>query len=286
MKLREALTRYTAALRRKRRAQRTIDVYTAWLDSLAQATGDPDIETITLDQLRAWSDSLVNRNLATNTLRNAAMTAKIFFKWCLYEQIIPANPADRLELPAASKRAPDALSTNDLLTLINDLTTHSRNRERDTALIVFMSESGCRVDEILTLQPAEMHIEEQYAIVTGKGNKQRWVYFGEASQACLRDWQPLRPAAAPNLFDISQSAVREVLRRLSQRTGIKLHPHKLRRSAATLRAAKGMTAPALQQSFGWKDLETAERYVAAARTREQAHSSNPLDGVPLPRSTN
>lgn len=285
MQLQQAMLLHAAALRRKNRSQRTIDFYSTWLTALDTFTHHIGIEQITLADLRAWIDSLLSKKLAANTVRGAAMTAKIFFRWCVREELIERSQAERLELPAIKKRAPDVLTTGDLLTLINDATRHSRNRERDTALLCFWSETGCRIGEVVELSVNDVRLGEGYAIVIGKGNKQRWVFFGEATQVTVAEWLTVRHTSPGSLFRLTKSGLRQVLRRLAGRTGLRVHPHKMRRSAATLRAAKGMSARAMQDSFGWERLETAQAYVAAYETMQQAHDSNPLDGVNIHRPT-
>jgi|WetSurMetagenome_2_1015567.scaffolds.fasta_scaffold18530_4 site-specific recombinase XerD len=279
MNLSQAMQLHAAALRRRTRSPRTIKFYADWLTAFDVFNKHVEIETITLAQLRQWIDSLLIRKLSPNTVRGAAMTTKIFFRWCVREELIERSPADRLELPTIPKRAPDVLTTNDLLTLINDVTRNSKHPERDTALLCFWSESGCRIGEIESLTIADVQIEERYAVVIGKGNKQRWVFYGEASQQSLAEWLTVRSTEAGSLFRLTKSGVAQVLVRLKKRTGIKVHPHKMRRSAATLRAAKGMSARAMQDTFGWEQLATAQKYVAAYETMQQARSSNPLDGV-------
>jgi len=284
MQLQQAMLLHAAALRRRTRSPRTIKFYADWLTALDTFTDHAPVESITLAQLRAWIDSLLDRKLAANTIRGAAMTAKIFFGWCVREELIERSQAERLELPAIPKREPDVLTTNDLLTLINDVTRNSKHSARDTALLCFWSESGCRIGEIESLTITDLQLSERYAVVVGKGNKQRWVFFGEASQQSLAEWLTVRSTEAGSLFRLTKSGVAQVLVRLKKRTGIKVHPHKMRRSAATLRAAKGMSARAMQDTFGWEQLATAQKYVAAYETMQQARSSNPLDGVNINRT--
>lgn len=286
MNLSDAITLHAAALRRKNRSIRTIDFYANWLHALDEHTHHKPIESLTLTDLRAWVDALFERGLGPGSIRGAAMTAKVFFRWCTREGVINVNAAERLELPQCQKKAPDVLTTSEILTLINDLQRNSHNPIRDTALICFWSETGCRIAELATLEPHAVHVQEHYGIVEGKGNKQRWIFFGDASEIWLTNWLKVRPQSAESLFNLSPAGLRDLLARLEHRTGVRLHPHKFRRSAATLRAAKGMTAPALQEAFGWERLETANKYVVAADTMRQANGSNPLDNQPVPGVSN
>lgn len=264
---------------------RTIEFYSMWLQQFDQFLMLHDLQAVNLADLRGFSLSLQHRTLSPTTRRGAVLTLKIFFKWCLAEGLIETNPAIRLELPKKVKRIPNSLDTNDVITLINDVQNHSRNVIRDTALIVFIAESGARRAEVCALQPADVHVKDHYALVRGKGGKDRWAFFGEATIKTLGDWLVLRPEGLENLFGLGEDGLKEVLRRVSMRTGVKVHPHLLRRTSATLRAVNGASATDLQLQFGWEGVEMANSYVERARLRERAENQAPLRDVTLPRPT-
>ena len=280
-----AIDLHAAALRRKNRSPRTIEFYAYWLHALEAFTNSADLESITLAHLRAWSDLLALKQLSPGSIRGAAMTAKVFFKWCTREGLITSNPAERLELPQRPRRIPTALSTSDVLTVINCVQQHSRNPIRDTALIVFMVETGVRRSELITLTPDDVHVPEGYAVVVGKGNKQRWVFFGEATTQTVTKWLQIRPGQTHNLWGIKESGLRAILRRIATKTGLKLHPHLFRRTSATLRAASGANATDLQLQFGWESVEMANSYVQRAQLQQRAAAQAPLRGVLLPGAT-
>ena len=285
MLLLEALQLKAASLRRKKRSERTIEFYNSWIRSLNNFLMFKDLESITLQQLRLWIDSLIARGLATNSWRGAAMTAKIFFKWCTLEGMIDHNIADRLELPKAFKRIPDALETDQVLTILNDIDRNSLNHDRDVAIICFITQTGARLSEVATLTIDHLHIDDCYAIVIGKGNKQRFVFFGEAVQYTLRRWLVVRNSAAANVFGLKPSGIQELTKRLNRRSGIKCNPHKFRRTSATLRAENNAQANDLREMMGWESVEMAEHYIVQARLRKLARSTTPIDAELLKQTT-
>lgn len=276
----QALQLFTQHHELAEHSPRTIEFYSTWLQRFDHSLMLHELDAITVIEMRAWLLSLKYAGLSPSSRRGAAITLKTFFRWCHSEQLITHNPSDRLELPKKQKKKPDVLTTSDLLTLINEIQRTSHNRKRDTALVCFLAESGVRRAEVIGLEPAKLHIIEGYAVVTGKGRKQRWVFFGEATQISLAEWLTDRPTSLATVFGLTESGLREVLRRLSHKTGLHIHPHKFRRSAATLRASKGMTAPSLQATFGWERIETANAYIIDAETIAQAKTSHPLDNQP------
>jgi site-specific recombinase XerD len=262
------------------RSPRTLEHYRRWLSSFCDSAGPIDVESVTLSSLRAFASRLIDRGLGQSSRRGALIAVKVFLHWCIREGLIDADPAQRLEMPKRLKRHPNFLSTNDVLTLVNAVARHSRHAERDTALVCLLAESGLRRSEASALCWSDLHLAEHYAVVVGKGRKQRWVFFGEASEVALSSWLALT-AGGENVFGLSIAGLRQFCRRLSLWSGLHVTPHLLRRSAATLRASLKMSAPALQDMFGWERIETANDYIAASQTRQQAAETNPLDGIIL-----
>jgi integrase/recombinase XerD len=145
----------------------------------------------------------------------------------------------------------------------------SENPQRDQALLMFLSNTGVRLGELCALQPADVDLNSCSAIVTGKGDQERWVFYSEETHKALEAWLAVRPSSAANLFNLGYYGVGELLRRLAERahiTGVRVHPHAFRKTAAT-RFAEELDPHTLMQLFGWKQLKTSESYVYHSRAR-------------------
>ena len=276
MNLKDAIEPYAAALKRKERSPRTIDWYRIWLKDLNNYLLFKDLESITLTQLRCWSDSLIERKLKPSSRHGAAISAKVFFRWCVSEGYLTNDPAARLEMPVIPKRIPDTLTVSEVLALVN-AAADSKNPVRDRALVVFFTETGCRLSEVATLTIDRVNIDAGLAIVLGKGNKQRFAPFGEATQKLLREWLAVRKVEGLSLFGLTKWGIALAIYRVGERAGVRVSPHKFRRTSATLRAEAGAEVIDLQAIMGWEGVEMAKIYVDQARLIAHARNSSPVD---------
>lgn len=278
MNLEDAITKRTAALRRQGKSERTIEWYRSWLARLNKHLLFKELEKITLEQLRCWIDELIEQDLKPSSIRGAAIAVKVFFKWCVAEGYLQHNPSDRLELMKKPKRVPDTLTTSEVLALIN-AAANSQHPERDQALIVFLTETGCRVGEVVGLEIGHIDIDAAVLTVIGKGDKQRFVFFGEATQTAMRAWLAVRNVEGPSLFGLTEWGIRQVLERLGDKVGVHANPHKFRRTSATLTANNGATPFFLAEKMGWASIEMAQFYVNRAQLEQRSKLTSPMDRI-------
>jgi integrase/recombinase XerD len=286
MKLSEAIQLRSASLRRAKKSERTIEWYEMWLHDLRRSLLLDDLGLVTLDDLRRWMDGLVARGLSDHSLRGAVTTTHIFFRWCIAEGYRSDDPSPRLEKPKKPELIPHALDTDEVLALLN-AAARSRNPQRDVALVVFLTETGLRRGELVKLTVEDVKFSAQagsggWVIVRcGKGKKDRFTPFGEATRQTLSEWLAVRSSDLPTLFGIGYEGLPQLLLRLRRRAGVKSHcnPHAFRHSAATLRVEASAEASDLQQYFGWSDIRQAESYTKMARERLQrrALATSPMD---------
>jgi site-specific recombinase XerD len=133
-----------------------------------------------------------------------------------------------------------------------------------------MLDSGLRLNEVVTLESGNVHVSEGYAIVNGKGNKQRIVPLGLQSKRALVRYLgkvPPRCGKTPlfvkdTLIPLKQSTIKQAFRKLKTRANIpRLRPHLLRHSFATRYLQHGGDIYSLQQILGHTSLEMVKRYV-------------------------
>jgi site-specific recombinase XerD len=239
-----------------------------WLNDLARSLLFNELERISLADLRAWMDGLIGRGLKPHSIDGAYRTARAFFRWCVAEGLRPDDPTVRLERPSLPRRVPKPLPPEVIQQLIN-VAAGSKHPQRDMALVMFMTETGCRLGELCGLQPSAIDLGACCATVIGKGDQERWVFFSEETSAAITAWLAIRPAKAKNLFDIGYYGVGELLKRLAERANlsdVRVHPHAFRKTAAT-HYAETLDPHTLMQLFGWKELKTSENYVFHSRAR-------------------
>ena len=132
-----------------------------------------------------------------------------------------------------------------------------------------MYASGLRVSEVVDMKVNDINLNERLILVHGKGSKERMVYFDARTKIHLQSYLDSRTDDNPALF-VSLKAPYERLqiggvevrvRNIGKRLGInKMHPHKFRRTLATMAIDKGMPIEQLQQLLGHKRIDTTLQY--------------------------
>lgn len=155
--------------------------------------------------------------------------------------------------------------TDESLELMRD---HCDN-PRDLALIDLLASTGIRVGELVKLNRDDVDFENRECIVFGKGNKERKVYFDARTKIHLQKYLANRTDDNEALFvslikpfeRLQISGVEIRLRKIGRELGIhKTHPHKFRRTLATMAIDKGMPIEQVQQLLGHQSIDTTLQY--------------------------
>lgn len=277
------------ALLVKGRSPATVKGYTSDLMTLEPFA--PTFADFTLLTLRAWLADGVTRGLARSTLARRTAAARAFSSWAFQRGYLDSDVAARLVTPKSNRHLPNVVSPARAKELveaeIND-DEHPVEALRDRAMLELLYATGMRVAELASLNVADVDLSRGVARVTGKGNKQRVVPFGQEASAAVSAWLERRPeliddSSDPALFvgtrgkRIDQRVIRRVVEKASQRTGDStLSPHALRHSAATHMLEGGADLRVVQELLGHSSLQTTQIYthVSAQRLKavyDQAH---------------
>jgi site-specific recombinase XerD len=282
MLIQEAIDLRLASLLRSGKSHRTATFYKFWLNDMAASLLLPDVESITLAQLRAWCDGLIGRGLAVRSRIGAVASAKSFFKWCLNERLIADDPSARLEKPSKPRSLPQALDTGEVLALINACAASS-NPARDLALVLMLVETGIRVGELVTLTIDRVDVDGRSIRVRGKTGE-RFAFFETTTQLTLRKWLAVRPTGIDTLFGLGITGVRLLLKRLAVLAHIdpkQVHPHVFRHTSVVLRIENGAEAADLMNIYGWSSMAMIRDYgqLATERMKKRAMASSPMAGL-------
>lgn len=279
------------ALLVKGRSPATVKGYRSDLRTLA-----PFAETFadfTLPTLRAWLADALRSGLARSTMARRTAAVRAFSTWAYDRGYLDSDVAARLATPQVNRHLPDVVTPDRAGKLVEaeiNADAASPEAARDRAMLELLYATGMRVAELTGLDTADVDTSRCLARVTGKGNKQRVVPFGENAASAIDAWlthrdQLLAPGTedAPALFlgsrggRIDQRQVRRVVERAAQRTGDSdLSPHALRHSAATHMLEGGADLRVVQELLGHSSLQTTQIYthVSAQRLKsvyDQAH---------------
>lgn len=204
--------------------------------------------------------------------------------------IISVNIPERFRLPKAQRKKIDVLTDSEIERLFSCLKGRDFHSVRNYCIVALMLDSGLRLNEVVTLRRDKIHIAEGYAIVNGKGNKERFVPLGLNSKKALFRYCSIFPNGnietplfvKDTLIPISQSTVKQLFRRLKVQADIpRLHPHLLRHSFATRYLENGGDIYSLQLILGHTSLEMVKKYVHLIPSKTVVNFSHlsPLDNV-------
>ena len=233
---------------------------TALLDSL-----NKDIKRIVTDDIRTYLTEYQTRKQSSKvTIDNIRRILSSFFAWLEDEDYILKSPVRRIHKVKTSTIIKETY-TDEALELMRD----SCSELRDLAMIDMLSSTGMRIGEMVRLNRDDINFVERECIVFGKGDKERVVYFDARTKLHLQEYLNQRTDDNPALF-VSLNAPHERmkiggievrLRNIGKRLGLtKVHPHKFRRTLATMAIDKGMPIEQLQQLLGHKRIDTTLQY--------------------------
>ena len=255
---------FIAAKRVEGCSDKTINYYQSTIRNVLNSI-DKDILEITTDDLRMYLDEYQCKSNATRTtIDNIRRILSSFFSWLEDEDYIAKSPVRRIHKVKTCKTVKETYS-DEALERMRD----SCECQRDLAIVDILASTGIRVGELVKLNIADIDFENRECVVLGKGNKQRKVYFDARTKIHLQNYLDSRCDSNEALFVSMQkpydrlqiSGVEIRLRELGRRLDMnKVHPHKFRRTLATMAIDKGMPIEQVQQLLGHQSVDTTLQY--------------------------
>lgn len=223
------------------------------------------VKDVSTDDLRKYLDEYQQRSGASKvTVDNIRRILSSFFSWLEEEFYIIKSPVRRIHKVKTGKVVKETYS-DEALELMRD----SCDNSRDLALIDILASTGMRVGELVKLNRNDIDFQNRECIVTGKGNKQRIVYFDARTKIHLQNYLKERKDDNKALFvtllapyeRLQISGVEIRLRHIGKTLNMtKVHPHKFRRTLATMAIDKGMPIEQVQHLLGHQSLDTTLQY--------------------------
>ena len=224
-----------------------------------------EVKQIDTDDIRSYLTEYQARKKSSKvTIDNIRRILSSFFSWLEDEDYILKSPVRRIHKVKTGTNIKETYS-DEALELMRDSCTELR----DLAMIELLYSTGIRVGELVNLNIEDINFEDRSCIVQGKGNKQREVYFDARTKIHLKQYLESRKDNNNALFvsknkphqRLSISGVERIVRNLGFETNInKVHPHKFRRTLATMAIDKGMPIEQVQKLLGHVKIETTMHY--------------------------
>lgn len=245
-------------------SEKSLKYYESTITSMLSELGK-SVKHIVTDDIRTYLTEYQARKQSSKvTIDNIRRILSSFFSWLEDEDYILKSPVRRIHKVKTGTNIKETY-TDEALELMRDNCTELR----DLAIIDMLASTGMRVGEMVLLNREDIDFNERECVVFGKGDKERIVYFDARTKIHLQNYLNSRNDGNPALFVSLQkphnrlqiSGIEVRLRQYGKRLGLnKVHPHKFRRTLATMAIDKGMPIEQLQQLLGHRRIDTTLQY--------------------------
>ena len=251
-------------------SEKTIHYYQSSIEKLLTAI-KKEVCNINTNDIRCYlAEQQDTKHLSKVTIDNLRRIFSSFFSWLEDEDYITKSPVRRIHKVRTDTLVKEVLSDESMEVLRDSCT-----EIRDIAMIDLLASTGIRVGELVKINREDIDFQERQCVVFGKGNKEREVYFNARTKIHLKRYLDERTDNNPALFvsistphsRLTISGVEARLRQLGKRANIlKVHPHKFRRTLATMAIDKGMPIEQVQKLLGHVKIDTTLHYAMVNQT--------------------
>ena len=130
----------------------------------------------------------ISKKVKSSTQARIISGVKRFYDYIILEKFIDENPFQNIETPKTGTKLPVTLTTKEIDKIINSISSKSKNKLRNTALLEVLYSCGLRVSELITLKISDLFLKESLIKVTGKGNKERFVPISDEAKNYIENY--------------------------------------------------------------------------------------------------
>jgi integrase/recombinase XerD len=234
---------------------------------------------VTYNDLKAFLIWYGSNNTNTRTQSRVLSGIRAFFRYLLIEGEIDENPSSLIESPKTGLKLPEVLSISEIDRIIDAIDLSKPEGHRNKAIIETLYGCGLRVSELVNLRITDIHYNDEFVIVTGKGNKQRLVPVSRKALKEIdiykQDRNRLSVIKDQNIIFLNRRGSRltramifTIIKDLAAKAGIlkNISPHTFRHSFATHMIEAGADLRAVQEMLGHESILTTEIYTHIDRS--------------------
>nr|WP_265582909.1 tyrosine recombinase XerC [Staphylococcus hominis] len=231
-----------------------------------------NLRTFEYKDARNYLSYLYSNNLKRTTVSRKISTLRTFYEFWMTQDTSVNNPFIQLVHPKKEQYLPQFFYEEEMEALFNTVSNDAKKGLRDRVVIELLYATGIRVSELVNIKVMDLDMNLPGVKVLGKGNKERFVPFGEfcrqSIEQYLEKFKPLKSKSHPYLIvnmkgdPITERGVRYLLNDVVERTAgvTEIHPHKLRHTFATHLLNQGADLRTVQSLLGHVNLSTTGKY--------------------------
>ena len=274
-------------------SQNTIDAYAhdiAWLmDYCDRESRKPT--ALQPEDLQHFAASLHEYQVGPRSQARILSGVRSFYRYLLLDGYIETDPTELLESPVLGQHLPEVLSTEEVDLLEQSIDLSKPEGQRNRAIIEMLFSCGLRVSELVNLKLSQLHLEEGFIRVLGKGSKERLVPISPRAIKELKLWftdrvhLKIKCGEEDFVFlskrggHLTRTMILIMIKRQAEEAGLKktISPHTLRHSFATALLKGGADLRAIQAMLGHESIGTTEIYTHIDTTtlREEILNHHP-----------
>ena len=257
-------------------SEKTLKYYRTTIEAMTEAI-DKGVRHMQTDDLRTYLTEYQEKHGSSRvTIDNIRRILSSFFSCLEDEDHILKSPVRRIHKVKTATNIKETYTDEELEKMRDNC-----EELRDLAIVDMLASTGMRIGEMVLLNKADINFNERECVVFGKGDKERVVYFDARTKIHLQNYIDSRIDDNPALFvtlrapytRITIGGIESRLREMGKNLEIeKVHPHKFRRTLATMAIDKGMPIEQLQKLLGHKRIDTTLQYAMVKQSNvKQAH---------------
>ena len=277
-------------------SENSVEAYLHDVDKLTTFLEQTDIQlqpaTIQLHNLECFIEWISKLGLLPGSQARIISGLKSFFKYCVTEQIISADPSALLEAPKLKRSLPDILHFNEIEQIIGEIDLSKLEGGRNKAILETLYSCGLRVTELVNLRISCLYLDVGFIRVIGKGDKERLVPIGNEAIKYINIYKneirvhvAIKSGQEDILFlnrrgrHLTREMIFLIIKSLTKKAGItkNISPHTFRHSFATHLVEGGADLRAVQEMLGHESITTTEIYTHLDRQflKETLHQFHP-----------
>lgn len=250
-----------------------------------EASGDGSLENVSTQDVRIYLADLQEKEYSRNSVSRKISSLRAFYQFLLKNQLVKENPFSYIQLKKKSLKLPHFFYEKELEVFFKAAQGDSVLDKRNIALIEVLYATGIRVSECTSLKIQDIDQELGVLLIHGKGNKERYVPFGQFAASAIETYRHESRAVLmekhhkehPYLFinhygdPITTNGIRYILNQVIKKSSLTshIHPHMLRHTFATHLLNNGADMRTVQELLGHASLSSTQIYAHVTKENLQ-----------------
>ena len=262
-------------------SENTLDAYMRDIDKLLlfalrkyTEEGEGALLRVSREDLQEFLAELYDLGIHPRSQSRILSGVRTFYRFLLLSGVLDNDPTELIESPRLGEHIPEVLSVEEVDMLIAAIDLSEPEGQRNKAIIEVLFSCGLRVSELVSLHLSDLHLEEGYLRIVGKGDKERLVPISSRAIQELKYWYidrnvlKIKSGEEDFVFlnrrgaHLTRTMILIMIKRLALKAGIKktVSPHTLRHSFATALLEGGADLRSIQVMLGHEKIATTEIY--------------------------